>query len=275
MSLLWGLCHTRVTFKVSLVNRDPTRGFCFEVNMKDAYYFPHDCNAIQDPKMMTLLTECGLIGIGAFWVLIEILHQQQCGGIGIAQLRSYMTFYGKQGMWDQSILDRCEKVLFETGLLFEKDGMVYSHRVINNLKRRSEISESGRQNAIKRWVPNATPMRPHSEPNAIKEKERKVNKDISIEAEKDPASQPEAYLSFPTNGKTKEWVLSKQRFLQLKELYPAADVGLELKKARDWCIREPMRRKTVNGMERFLATWLSKAQNGSRVSVQKEERVVI
>lgn len=147
---------------------------------KEAYYFPHDMNAIQDPKLMTLLSECGLFGIGAFWVLIEILHQQQCGGIGVPQARSYLSFYGKQGAWDQTILDKCEKVLFETGLLFEKDGIVYSQRVINNIERRAELSEVGRQNANKRWGVNATAMPLHSKPNAIKERKVKEKKERSL-----------------------------------------------------------------------------------------------
>ena len=44
--------------------------------MKDAYYFPHDSNAKDDPKCIMLIEELGLEGYGIFWVLIETLRDQ-------------------------------------------------------------------------------------------------------------------------------------------------------------------------------------------------------
>lgn len=43
---------------------------------KDAYYFSHDSNAKDDPKIMLLIEELGLEGYGIFWVLIEALRDQ-------------------------------------------------------------------------------------------------------------------------------------------------------------------------------------------------------
>lgn len=45
--------------------------------MKDAYYFSHDSNAKDDPKCVLLIEQLGLEGYGIFWVLIEILRDQQ------------------------------------------------------------------------------------------------------------------------------------------------------------------------------------------------------
>ena len=144
--------------------------------MKDAYYFPHDSNAIQDPKMMTLLSECGLYGVGLYWVLIEVLHQQPCGAIGVPELRHYINFYGKQSDYNEIILSKIEKVLFDTKLLINDGKYVYSERVKNNLKIRAELSEQGRLNALKRWGANGVPMATNSDPNAIKERKRKEKK---------------------------------------------------------------------------------------------------
>ena len=44
--------------------------------MKDAYYFPHDYNAKDDPKCERLLYEMGQEGYGIFWTLIEVLRAQ-------------------------------------------------------------------------------------------------------------------------------------------------------------------------------------------------------
>lgn len=42
----------------------------------DAYYFPHDSNAKDDPKCIMLIEQLGLEGYGIFWVLIETLRDQ-------------------------------------------------------------------------------------------------------------------------------------------------------------------------------------------------------
>lgn len=44
--------------------------------MKDAYYFPHDSNAKDDPKVVMLIEQLGLEGYGAYWILIETLRDQ-------------------------------------------------------------------------------------------------------------------------------------------------------------------------------------------------------
>lgn len=126
--------------------------------MKEAYYFPHDMNAIQDPKMMHLLSECGAYGIGLFWILIEVLHQQEWGAIGEPMARQYLAFYGKQGAWDQTMLDKCLRVMLDTKLLILEDGMITSDRVKNNLKKRNELKEMGKKYALKRWGANGEPM---------------------------------------------------------------------------------------------------------------------
>lgn len=46
---------------------------------KDAFYFPHDFYARNDPKLQLLLMEHGLAGIGAYWCIVEILYEN--GGV--------------------------------------------------------------------------------------------------------------------------------------------------------------------------------------------------
>lgn len=43
---------------------------------KDAYYFPHDSNAKDDPKCVMLIEELQLEGYGIYWILIETLREQ-------------------------------------------------------------------------------------------------------------------------------------------------------------------------------------------------------
>ena len=39
-------------------------------------YFPHDIDAVTDPKLQNILREKGLEGIGAYWCIIERLYRQ-------------------------------------------------------------------------------------------------------------------------------------------------------------------------------------------------------
>ena len=67
--------------------------------MKDAYYFPHDSNAKDDPKCMMLIEQLGLEGYGIFWILIETLRDQANYKYPLALLpaiaRRYNTTYEK------------------------------------------------------------------------------------------------------------------------------------------------------------------------------------
>ena len=44
--------------------------------MKDSYYFQHDYNARNDPKLQDVLIELGVEGIGIYWCIIEQLYEQ-------------------------------------------------------------------------------------------------------------------------------------------------------------------------------------------------------
>ena len=44
--------------------------------MKDAYYFPHDSNAKDDPKCSMLIEQLGCEGYGIYWILVETLRDQ-------------------------------------------------------------------------------------------------------------------------------------------------------------------------------------------------------
>jgi hypothetical protein len=67
---------------------------------------------------------------------------------------------------------------------------------------------------------------------------------------------------FPTSGKgAKQWSLSKLHFNEYVEAYPGLDIDLEMRKARQWAISNPKKRKTPGGMLSFLTNWLNRAQN--------------
>ena len=43
--------------------------------MKDSYYFQHDSNARNDPKIKAMINKYGIEGYGRYWVIIEMLRE--------------------------------------------------------------------------------------------------------------------------------------------------------------------------------------------------------
>jgi hypothetical protein len=64
------------------------------------------------------------------------------------------------------------------------------------------------------------------------------------------------------NGQT--WTLAGSKLDEWSSAYPHLDVEAELRKARQWLIDNPPKRKTLRGMPRFLNGWLSRAQDSGR-----------
>lgn len=87
------------------------------------------------------------------------------------------------------------------------------------------------------------------------------------------AGQQKQFVFLSTKG---EWTLPPEKRQEWQLLYAdVLDVERELRKARQWLIDNPRRRKEPAGMVRFLGAWLSRAEdaakrppptNGGRVS---------
>lgn len=171
--------------------------------MKDAYWFPHDSNANQDPKMAVLINETGLSGYGMYWILIEIMHQQEDGKISKSAYQSYIKmFYGlSDSTRGQHMLDKIQQVLISSGLMIEEDGYVYSPRVIRNKQVRKEIaakrSFAGIKSAESRANLNINKRSTSVE--LIKEskvKERKEQEEEKIKNSAEPSTPKIKHLDF-------------------------------------------------------------------------------
>lgn len=83
-------------------------------------------------------------------------------------------------------------------------------------------------------------------------------------------------LVFPTVGRgPKEWHLTESKLAEYRESFPGVDVLVEAKKARQWCLDNPTKRKTAVGMPKFLGSWFGRAQNhGAPRGPHQRESVV-
>ncbi len=161
--------------------------------MKDTFYFQHDYNARNDPKLQDVLIDLGVEGIGVFWCIIEQLYEQG-GTLPIRYCKSIAFALHV----DCNVVER----LVNDYGLFQTDGeKMWSESVLNRLNRRSEVSEKRKLAALARWrqgienqrqtqspanygqiADNARGMQMQSTSNANaghKEKKRKENNNIS------------------------------------------------------------------------------------------------
>jgi hypothetical protein len=94
---------------------------------KDAYYFPHDSNAKDDPKCIILIEELGLEGYGIFWVLIETLRDQTNYRASVRILPAVARRYNTS-------LEKVKAVITRYGL-FQMDGeeFFYSESLLDRM----------------------------------------------------------------------------------------------------------------------------------------------
>lgn len=87
-----------------------------------------------------------------------------------------------------------------------------------------------------------------------------------------PTSVPEPVMEFPTSGKAKTWNLTEDKVSEYGKDFPGIDLMAELRKAHNWAVNNPRKRKTAHGMPAFLSRWLSKAQDaGGRYSTNADD----
>lgn len=96
--------------------------------MKDAYFFPHDSNAQNDPKIMLLMDEMNPEGVGIYWLLIETLRDQHGYRCPIELLPSLAR------RWNTSV-ENVEKVVNDFNLFQVENGFFFSDSFDRRMRR--------------------------------------------------------------------------------------------------------------------------------------------
>ena len=174
--------------------------------MKDnAYYFPHDYGARNDPKLQEVLVEHGAAGIGAFWCIIEQLYEQG----GAMPLKSCKSIAFALHL-DCTMI---ESIIKDYGL-FENDGeKFWSNSVNARINKRTAIVEKRKAAAASRWRTTANQqVQCKDDANAMqtdaKEKKRKENKSISNDIEREKAKTVKRFCP-PTLQEVQAYIQEK------------------------------------------------------------------
>jgi hypothetical protein len=145
---------------------------------KDAYWFSHDSNAKDDPKVVMMIEQLGLESYGIFWVLIETLRDQPEFRYPLALIPAIARRYNTTS-------EKVKAVIMNYGLFdIEQDLFFFSHSLINRMLPHIEKKEQARLAAHIRWQKqkelaentgiDADAMRTHSDRNAIRGEESTI-----------------------------------------------------------------------------------------------------
>lgn len=135
---------------------------------KEVFYFSHDYNARNDPKLMRVKMKYGMEGLGIYWCIIEMLYEQN-GYIPLINIESIAYEL-------HSECERITDVLRNYELFTFQDESFFSESILRRLETRKNKSDSARESAKKRWN-DANAMRTQCGGNAIKKSKVKKNKE--------------------------------------------------------------------------------------------------
>jgi hypothetical protein len=178
---------------------------------KEAYYFSHDANAKDDPKILQLRMEMGWEGYGLFWALIEMLRNESD--------HRMRTHYKSIAFALHTHEDSIKKLINDFDLFAIDGEYFWSESLLKRMEMKESKSEKARQSAKKRWNQDndANAMRTHSDSNAnaMQLKESKVKESKGKEISKDTFIS----LDEVEEEMGKEKPMHRPYFTRMQEIY--------------------------------------------------------
>ena len=228
---------------------------------KEAYYFSHDANAKDDPKILQLRMNLGWEGYGLFWGLIELLRNQP----DYRMQKHYMSI----AFALQTDQKKIESLVNDFDLFAADQEFFWSESLLKRMELKEEKSEKMRNAANKRWnkESDAKAMQKHSTSNAkaMQLKERKENETKVNERKEN------IFLSFVEIEEEmgKEKPLKRPYFRRMREVH-----DIDEKTVRDlfkkWAVLKEGEAMTIDKAQNSFNLYL---QNNSKTLKGSTEKV--
>lgn len=138
----------------------------------ESYFFSHDYNSRNDPKMSNLRMKEGMEGVGIYWCIVEELYEE--GGY-------VMLSECERIAYDLRVkADKVKRIVINY-LLFRNDGIKFwSESALRRIEARNAKSVKAKESALERWNKrkvDANALPSDSDSNAIKERKGKDKKE--------------------------------------------------------------------------------------------------
>lgn len=148
---------------------------------KEAYYFPHFCNARHDRKIKRLRKELGVEGYGIYFMLLELLREQQDMRYPLCDVDLVADEFGTSEQKVNAVIKAYE--LFEIDMeekFFSPKMLVYLEPYFRMKQQRIEASKKAveARKALKQPTDNRpiTETLPTDNQSKVKERKEKENK---------------------------------------------------------------------------------------------------
>lgn len=190
------------------------------MSSKNTFYFSHDANAHEDDKIICLMSEYGSQGYGWWWIMVEVLFQQQGCKLDLSNKTTIPYLY--RMLWDMPIKDIPIFIdkLVEFGLLSRDGDLIYSESLIKRNDKIDALREKRRAAANARWKKEKVkeeepaPVKPKKPVDKTKTIEVLRNEEMFAEFVKELQAH-EIYSALPINQTYSEresclnWLASK------------------------------------------------------------------
>lgn len=159
----------------------------------------------------------------------------------------------------------CNPTKYGQLITIEKYALYQSNEYVSNTQPNRELT-SNQQGANRELTSNQQGAN-----NILRRKESKESKKERVLREsKDSLSQSDQIAhgmeanveAIPLTDGT-EWRPTVSEYDEYCRLYPSVDVFDSFRRMRAWSLSNPTKKKTRNGVKRFVNTWLSKEQDNS------------
>ena len=205
---------------------------------KDAYYFPHFCNARHDRKLRRARKELGLEAYGIFFMLLEVLREQTDYAFPMDDIDLLAEEFGTSEQKIRTVISNYG--LFE----ITENHSFFSSKLLMFIQPYLDRKKQARVAANARWHKELPePMQEQSSSNASKVKKSKVNK----EEYKDDFEC--FWNEYPAKSQGKgSKVKAHQLYIHQRKTYTHDDLMKSIKgyistlKEEDW--RKPMHVRT-------------------------------
>jgi len=187
---------------------------------KDAYYFPHFCNARHDRKLKRVQKELGVEGYGIFFMILEVLRDQPAFKYPIEDLDLLADEFGTSEQKVTTVV--CNYKLFD----IDAEKNFTSDKMVLYLQPYLERSIKARNAANKRWASiknnaQALPEHSASSAEAMQVKESKVKeskvKESKVKESKELTKEFDAFWEAYEKKKDKSKCFKKWKLLTPKE----------------------------------------------------------
>ncbi|MBV4426467.1 DUF4373 domain-containing protein [Clostridium tyrobutyricum] len=231
--------------------------------MKETYYFSHDYNARNDPKILAMRSKYGAEGYGWYWMIIEILREQPEYKL---ESNKYLCItLAMQLQCDSNALHEFVQNCINEYELFEADDRYFwSNSLLRRMSKKSSKSESARKAANARWhkgsnpsksnkkntennADNANAMHEQCERNAIKESKVKENKRNTIIKKENKEKEP--------------WVTVLEYFCQKSGKLDSQLKFRELESAQKICSEVPTLSVVLQGIDQAFKQFKPDTEN--------------